>query len=178
MYLMSVISVLLMIISMILYRIFRYSFSLSCAITFGTVSYHFLMRLSVGLIIDSSMNNKADYSKKWYRSSLWEKRLYKLIKVKKWKSRVPTFEPDYFEHQNHDWREIAQAMCQAEIVHEVIFVLSFIPIAFSHWFGALPIFIITSILAAVTDLVFVIIQRYNRPRVIKLIEKNDMHKYQ
>lgn len=64
--------------------------------------------------------------------------------------------------------EIAQAMCQAEIVHEIIIILSFVPIAFIPRFGAAPVFIITSLLAAELDLSFVILQRFNRPRILKI----------
>jgi hypothetical protein len=64
--------------------------------------------------------------------------------------------------------EIAQAMCQAEIVHEIIIPLSFIPLAVIPRFGSAAVFIITSILAACFDLLFVIIQRFNRPRILKI----------
>ena len=69
-----------------------------------------------------------------------------------------------------DEDEIAQAMCQAELVHETIVILSFVPVAFSAVFGAFWVFLITSLCAAAFDLMFVIIQRYNRPRIIRLIK--------
>ena len=59
-------------------------------------------------------------------------------------------------------------MCQSEIVHELIFVLSFVPIIEIVWFGTPLVFIITSILAALYDLLFVIMQRYNRNRILRL----------
>ena len=61
-------------------------------------------------------------------------------------------------------------MCQAELVHEMIVVLSFVPIVAGVWFGAYPVFVITSALAAMLDLMFVMVQRYNRQRVIKLMK--------
>ena len=61
-------------------------------------------------------------------------------------------------------------MCQAELVHETIMLLSFVPILAYLWFGALEVFIITSILAAGFDGMFVIIQRFNRSRVINMIK--------
>ena len=39
------------------------------------------------------------------------------------------------------------------------------------WFGEYPVFIITSVLAAACDMVFVIMQRYNRQRVMKLLKR-------
>lgn len=55
----------------------------SMAITFGTISYHFLMRLIVGLFINNLMKNRADYKKKWYKCSKWEEGLYKRLNIKK-----------------------------------------------------------------------------------------------
>lgn len=50
-------------------------------------------------------------------------------------------------------------------MHEIIIPLSFVPVIAARWFGVLPVFLITSVLAAGMDLLFVILQRYNRPRV-------------
>jgi hypothetical protein len=84
---------------------------------------------------------------------------------------MPTYDPESFDSRLRTWDEIAGAMCQAELVHEVIILLSFLPILASIPFGALPVFAITSVLAACYDGMFVIMQRYNRPRIVKLVEK-------
>lgn len=140
-------------------------------ITFGTFFYHLAMRLAVGYGINAIMENQADLRKGWYRLRPIEVWLYKVLKVKKWKSGMPTYAPDTFDPKQHSWEEIAQAMCQAEIVHEVIIALSFLPLLAAIPFGAFGVFLITSILSALFDLCFVIIQRYNRSRIIKLISK-------
>ena len=147
------------------------SASLSLAITMGTTLYHFAMRLVVGFFYDRIMNNKADLSRWWYQPKGFEKRIYNWLNVKNWKGIMPSYEPELFDPQKHTWNEIAQAMCQAELVHETIILLSFVPILFAKLFGALPVFVITSLLAAAFDMIFVIMQRYNRPRVIKLAER-------
>ena len=167
----SITTLSLFVICCLLYNIGSVDFFLTFAITFGTIAYHFIMRLVVGWFFDTYMQNRADYTKGWYRIKAWEVRLYDRINVKHWKSRLPSFKPEYFDPRIHSWKEIVQAMCQAELVHEVIIVLSFAPILCSSWFGALPVFLITSIAAAIIDLTFVIIQRYNRPRVIAIVEK-------
>lgn len=141
------------------------------AITFATCLYHFAMRLLVGHSLNRIMGNQADYRKGWYQLRPIENRLYKLFKVKKWKGNMPTYDPSCFDPALHSWDEIAQAMCQAELVHEVIAVLSFLPLLAAIPFGAFPVFLITSCLAALYDLCFVMIQRYNRPRIIKFINK-------
>ena len=147
------------------------SWAIPYAITSGTFLYHFAMRLSVGHVLDHIMGNKADLHKRWYQLRPFEKQLYKLLQVKEWKGRMPTYDPSCFDPALHSWDEIAQAMCQAEIVHEVIILLSFLPLLAAIPFGAFGVFFITSLLSACCDLCFVIIQRYNRPRIIKLLEK-------
>ena len=84
---------------------------------------------------------------------------------------MATYDPSCFDSTIHSWDEIAQAMCQAEVVHEIIVVLSFIPLVFSIRFEAFGVFLVTSILSAGFDMMFVIMQRYNRPRIIKLLDK-------
>lgn len=145
---------------------------LTLAITFATISYHFIMRLIVGASVNFAMHNHADLSKPWYQQKSWEKKLYRILRVKKWKGRVPTYEPDLFDLRKHTPDEVAQAMCQAEITHEVIIPLSFLPIFAAIWAGALPAFIITSVLASIMELFFIITQRFNRPRIISMLRRS------
>ena len=150
---------------------FGINWALPYAITFATFFYHFAMRLLVGHILHRAMQNKANYRKAWYQLRPFEIKLYQKLNVKKWKGAMPTYDPSCFDPKLHTWDEIAQAMCQAEIVHEVIVVLSFLPLLAAIPFGAFGAFLITSILSAMYDLSFVIMQRYNRPRILKLISK-------
>lgn len=66
-------------------------------------------------------------------------------------------------------------MCGAEIVHEVNVVVSFVPVVLSVIVPVLRstvlVFVLTSVAAAVFDMLFVIIQRYNRPRMLKLMRR-------
>ena len=149
----------------------QFAWAMPCAITFGTCLYHFAMRLLVGHILNRVMGNKADYRKGWYQLRPFEARLYKRLRVKKWKGKMPAYDPSCFDPQLHSWEEIAQAMCQAELVHEVIALLSFLPLFAAIPFGSFGAFLITSVLSSLYDLSFVAIQRYNRPRILKLLEK-------
>lgn len=144
---------------------------LTLAITFGTTAYHLGMRLSVGWLYNMIMKNRADYTKKWFQIYSWENRLYQLLKVKKWKNKLPAYNPELFSIKEHTWHEIAQAMCQAELVHETNMALSFLPLIAVRWFGAFPVFLITSVCGALFDFVFVIMQRYNRTRVVRMALK-------
>lgn len=144
---------------------------LSIAITFGTISYHFLMRLAVGYVINGIFHNRFDYNKKWFHEKRFEKRLYEVLRVKKWKDKMPTFAPEMLDLKVHTWEEIAGAMCQSEVVHSIIVVLCFVPVLATLIWGTFWVFFITSVLAAGVESMFVIMQRYNRPRVIRMIEK-------
>ena len=152
----------------ILWMVLSKDFALTIAITTGTVFYHIGIRLLVGWAFDRFMDNQADYRKKWYQVSNWENAVYKKLQVKHWKRHMPTYDSSLFDPTLHSWEEIAKAMCQAELVHEVNIAASFVPILLAVWVGALPVFVITSVLAAGYDLLFVMLQRYNRPRVLRL----------
>lgn len=175
-YIMTIGSAVLAILSFVLYRTQDIDAALTFSIIFGTIAYHFIMRLAVGALFDTFMKNRADLTKKRYLCRPWEKALYERLQVKQWKKRLPSFKPEYFDRRLHSWEEIAQAMCQAESVHEVIALLSFVPVFFSIWFGELPVFLITSFAAALADLAFAVVQRYNRARIIKLIGSKDLCK--
>ena len=164
-------SVLVTAVFFILYKINPRGIFLTAVITAGTVSYHFWMRLFVGGVFDLLLNNKVDYNKKWFRVGKTEQKIYKILKVKQWKKYFPAYEPSVFDTHLHSWDEIAGATCQSELVHETIAVLSLLPIVASIWFGATAVFILTSVFSAMFDLIFVIIQRYNRPRVLKVLIK-------
>ena len=143
----------------------------SVAITLGTTFYHFSMRLIVGSLVDARYHNRMDYTKKWFQEKPFEKKLYKKLKVRKWKKRFPTLNPQDFDLKNRSVEEIIQVTCQAEIVHEIIMVLSFVPVLFTVWLDSFGVFFTTSCIACLFDNVFVIMQRYNRPRLIRLLRK-------
>lgn len=154
----------------VIYQNSSSGFCLILAITFGTITYHFVMRLLIGWLVMIFMKNKADYTKQWYQLHPWEKTLYKKIKIKKWKNKMPTYRPQDFSPKEHTWHEIAQTMCQSEVGHELIVVFSFVPIFASRWFGAFWVFVITSVISAGFDLIFVMMQRYNRDRIRRLVK--------
>ena len=160
----------------VLFQFYPADVILTLAITTGTIGYHFAIRLLTGLLYNFFMRNRADYRKPWYDPKPWESVLYKKLHVKDWKGKIPTYNPDLFDPGKHSWDEIAQAMCQSELVHETIVILSFLPILASIWFGSIGVFVITSVLAAGIDMIFVIVQRYNRPRIIQIIERRTRYR--
>lgn len=93
---------------------------------------------------------------------------------KKWKKWVPVFNPKDYDLKNNSIAEIIQVTCQAEVVHEIIMILSFVPVIFSVWFGAAEVFLITSCVAFLIDSIFVVLQRYNRPRLMRLLKDKQL----
>lgn len=144
---------------------------LTLAITFGTVCYHFIIRLLIAFVINARFRNRMDYKRKWFHTCEPERRLYKKIRVKQWKDRLPTYLPDTFQINEHSLERVLQAMCQSEVVHELNAAFSFVPLLFSAFFGAFWVFFFTSVSAALFDLLFVVAQRFNRPRLEALLQR-------
>lgn len=145
---------------------------LPLAITFGTIFYHFAMRLLVGAVVplfaDSFRPEAA-----WFRQRSWEPRLYALLKLKSRKTGIPTYDPRQFDLTVLPLSQVVRNMCCAEVVHEVIILLSFLPLLFAIPFGEFPVFLITSLLSAGFDSIFVITQRFNRPRLMRILKKKE-----
>lgn len=158
-------------VSLLLYQAFGTGPLLSLSITLATTAYHFVMRLLVGWAANAALKNQADHRRAWFRPRPFEAPLYRALKVKAWKGRLPSYDPTLFSPRCHTLEEVAGAMCQAELVHEAIVALSFLPLAMVPVFGALPVFLLTSLAAACFDLLFVILQRYNRPRIVRLLAR-------
>ncbi len=143
----------------------------SLAITFGTVFYHMAMRLAVGYSIHAVKHNRFDYRRRWFQPLPFEAAFYRLIRIRAWKKKIPTFLPASFDIREQSLESVIMATCQAEVVHEVIAVLSFLPLLAAIPFGAFAVFLLTSLAAAAIDMVFVMLQRYNRPRLMRLMQK-------
>lgn len=143
---------------------------LSITITFGTILFHLVMRYLVGDLTPKCYK----YSQKYFCEKPFEKSLYKTLKVKKWKKYMPSYNPDtYPVERNANLEDVANITCRNEVIHTVIAVLSYIPLLFTIWFGAFWVFLITSIVASLVDTSFVIMQRFNRPRLVKIINRNN-----
>ena len=140
-------------------------------ITSVTTMYHFAMRLCVGYVLNGILQNRVDHTKWWFAQRSFEQRLYKVLHVRRWKDRMPTFDPSQFDMHTQTPQQLLGVMCQAELVHEVIVVFSFVPLLFTLIWGTFPVFLLTSVAAALIDICFVIMQRYNRPRVLRLLSK-------
>lgn len=111
--------------------------------------------------------NKNFLNSWWFRQKSWEKKFYDFIKVKKWKDSALTYGKSLYSAKNVSKEKLILNITQSEIVHEVIFFLSFFPLTLAKYFGHFPLLICLCVLCAVLNLPFVFIQRYNRPRILK-----------
>lgn len=145
----------------------------SLAITFFTTSYHIVIRLLSPLILSLLFHHKYNYQIWWFQPKTLETKLYKGLKVKQWKRQVMVFDPSQFSLKIHSIQEVINNMCHAELVHELIMLFSILSILFTIPFGALPVFLITAICATLFDSMFVMIQRYNRPRLVLIYERQN-----
>ena len=89
----SIVLVVITVIAVLMYQLNLSNVTLSIVITFATISYHFLMRMAVGNVINGIFHNKFNYNRKWFQEKKFEKYLYKRLRVKKWKDKMPTFAP-------------------------------------------------------------------------------------
>jgi hypothetical protein len=131
------------------------------------ILYHFGMRIFMG-----SLSKKFDihYSHPWYKRRKFEKKLYKLLKVRKWKDKVLTFEPDKYDVKNRTLEQLATTMAKSEFDHWINELISLLSMLFAIIWGCAPAFIITAVLAMLFDAQFIVVQRYNRPIVLHLME--------
>jgi hypothetical protein len=142
-------------------------------VTAFTVTYHFWGRIILGNVTKLF---RIHSGQRWFKERKFEKKLYKLLRVRKWKEKVLTYDPDAFDVNKHTLEEIANTMCKAETDHWVNEVLSLTTLLFAIPWGEFPIFLVTAILAMLFDAQFIVVQRYNRPTLMRVIAKRNRRK--
>ena len=132
------------------------------------IMYHLWLRIIMGNVTKLF---KLSPHMKWFRQRSFEKHIYKFLRVKKWKNKVPTYNPELFSLKNCSFEQIANTMTKAETDHWINELISISSLLFALIWGKFPIFLITCIAAMLFDGQFIAIQRYNRPRILKLAGK-------
>ncbi len=137
-------------------------------ITCFTITYHLWMRLIMGNV---SKLFKVSYKSWWFKEKSCESKLYNFLRVKNWKGKALTYNPELYDVKNRTLTQIADTTAKSELDHWINVGISATTLLFGLIWGELWIFALTAFFAAVFDSQFIIIQRYNRPRLIKLIDK-------
>jgi len=170
MYCVITITLIISIVCFVLYYGKKYNngIILWTGITTFTVMYHLWMRIILGNITKLF---KINYKQRWFKERKFEKKLYKILRVKKWKGKALTYNPELFSLKNYSLEEIANTMSKAETDHWINEIISLSTLLFAIPWGEFWIFLITAIAAMLFDTQFIVIQRYNRPRIVKILEK-------
>lgn len=137
-----------------------------------TIMYHFWVRIWLGNI-SKLFKKHINYEQAWFKEHKFERKLYKILNVKKWKDKAFTYNPESFSVEHHTLDEIANTMAKSEVDHWINEVISISTMFFSIPWGKFWIFFITALGAMIFDSQFIIIQRYNRPRIVKLLERQN-----
>ncbi len=137
-------------------------------ITAFTVMYHLWLRIIMGNVTKLF---PLHYRQRWFRERSFEKKLYRLLRIRKWKEKVLSYDPAAFSVENHTLEEIARAMTKAETDHWINVLISLSTLLFAIPWGVFPIFLVTAVAAILFDAQFIVVQRYNRPLVLRLIDR-------
>lgn len=148
------------------------SYILWIGITCFTIAYHFWIRIIMGNV-SKLFAKYIDYNQWFFKEKKIEKKLYKILKVKKWKNKALTYNPEAFSLEKHTLEEIVDTMTKSELDHWLNQIIAVSTMFFGLIWGQSWIFILTAIFAMLFDGQFIVIQRYNRPRLIRILEKRD-----
>ena len=142
-------------------------------ITAFTIMYHFWARIIMGNV-SKSFEKHINYKQWWFKEKKFEKTLYEILRVKEWKGKALTYNPELFSVKERSLNQIADTMVKAELDHWINEIISLTTLLFASPWGQLWIFAITAVAAMIFDAQFIVIQRYNRPRVLKLLKKETL----
>lgn len=132
------------------------------------ILYHFGLRIFMGNV---TKKQNITYNHPLFRQRSFEKKLYKLLRVRKWKDKVLTFEPEMYDFKNRTLEQLACTMAKSELDHWINEIISVISMFFTFIWGCPAAFIISAVAAMAFDAQFIIVQRYNRPIVLRLMRK-------
>ncbi len=142
-----------------------------------TIMYHFWVRIIMGNV-SKLFKKHINYKQGFFKERKFEKGLYNFLRVKDWKGKALTYNPESFSLKEHSLEEIANTMTKSEVDHWINEIISLTSILFSFiWPELFLAFLISAIVAMIFDSQFIIIQRYNRPRVINLLERENRKVY-
>lgn len=142
------------------------------AITAFTIMYHLWGRIILGNFT-KLFKRFISHKSWWFREKKFEKRLYEILRVKEWKHKALTYNPEQFSLKENSIDKVLYTMTKAELDHWMNELISISTMFFGMIWGKTELFVITAILAMIFDAQFIVIQRFNRPRVLRVLEKTE-----
>lgn len=133
-----------------------------------TILYHFWGRIILGNI-SKLFRRFISYKSWWFKERDFEKELYEKLQVKKWKKNALTYNPEQFDLKENSIEKVLQTMTKSEVDHWINELVSISTMFFGLLWGHTWIFVLTALAAMIFDAQFIIIQRYNRPRMIRVL---------
>lgn len=130
------------------------------------IFYQLFFRIFMGKITKHIKINRQSF---WFKEKPFEKKLYRFLRVRTWKDKVSTYDPDAFSREKHGWDEIASAMTKAELDHWINELISLFGMSFSLLWGKSYLFITVSLAAMLFDAQYIVLQRFHRPKAEKII---------
>lgn len=139
-----------------------------------------LISLAMTFICEKLPAKLYNYKRWMFRERHWEKggKIYdSIFKVKKWKAKLPEisdfmrwrFNKKHLAETNNNYLSVfITESCKAEFTHWLIIISTVI---FNFWNGFFSSFLLF-LLATILNFPYIIIQRYNRPRLLRLIKIN------
>lgn len=140
-----------------------------------TIMYHFWVRIIMGNVL-KLFKKHITYKQYFFKEKKFEKKFYDLIKVKSWKDKVLTYAPQEFDLKENPLETVANNMAKAELDHWINSLISISTISFGFISNVFWPFIVSAIFAMAFETQFIVLQRYNRPRVVKIIEREEKNK--
>ena len=112
-----------------------------------------------------------------FRSQPWEEKLYRLLRVKQWQNKLPDMSrifPKLMPAKRltpqtmTDLPRMIEETCVAELTHTV---LSFLGLAMPFLWRGAGGWIAAAVYIVFGNLTFILVQRYNRPRLLRLYQR-------
>ncbi len=146
-----------------------------------SLAYVIILGILSHFIGEALPRDRIDPSKFPLKSFNWEQNgnIYEKIGIKKWKNKLPdmskvikTMVPKKvgLVSSSSDICRLVKETCVAELIHEGLCLLS--PVIFVFWADFSPTAgILLTLLYVFCNIPFIIIQRYNRPHLIRVAER-------
>lgn len=132
------------------------------------IVYHFWVRLIVGNL---SKLIPIDPNHWWFKERFFEPPLYRLLQVRRWKDKALTYNPEQFDLKTRPLEQIAHTMAKSEVDHWLNQLISLSSILFCLLWGQFWIFLATAVAAMLFDGQFILIQRCNRPKLMRILAR-------
>ncbi len=140
-------------------------------IFFVSVDLHFLIMFISAPIVSLLFRKRFNYNCLWFKQGRFETKLYRTLRVKRWKTLLPTYHTIDYSTKHYNFETVIQNMCHAEVVHEVITLTSYLAVLFGLIVSNYGLLILFSAIFSTLHMPFIIVQRYNRPRILKIYSK-------